>query len=39
MSEEPVGMIRELDALSIAQQGAVKQPLDPLGIFNPGKVL
>jgi len=33
------GMRRELDPLSIAVQRAIKATLDPLGIFNPGKVL
>ncbi len=33
------GMLRELDPGSIAMQQAVKRALDPLGIFNPGKVL
>ncbi len=32
------GLVRELDPLSLVQQRAVKQALDPLGIFNPGKV-
>ena len=32
------GMHRELDPGSIAMQRAVKDALDPLGIFNPGKV-
>jgi glycolate dehydrogenase FAD-linked subunit len=31
------GMRRELDPGSIALQSAVRQALDPLGIFNPGK--
>jgi glycolate oxidase len=31
------GMRRELDPGSIAMQSAVRQALDPLGIFNPGK--
>ncbi|GGF56240.1 glycolate oxidase [Marmoricola endophyticus] len=33
------GMRRELDPLAVELQRAVKQTLDPLGIFNPGKVL
>ena len=33
------GMRRELDPLAIDVQRAIKQTLDPLGIFNPGKVL
>jgi len=33
------GMRRELDPASVLLQQAVKQALDPLGIFNPGKVL
>lgn len=33
------GMQRELDPASLVLQQAVKQALDPLGIFNPGKVL
>jgi glycolate oxidase len=33
------GMQRELDPGSLALQRAVKATLDPLGIFNPGKVL
>ena len=33
------GMRRELDPLSIEVQRAIKATLDPLGIFNPGKVL
>ena len=32
------GLVRELDPLSLVQQRAVKHALDPLGIFNPGKV-
>jgi glycolate oxidase len=32
------GMHRELDPASIALQRAVKQAMDPLDIFNPGKV-
>jgi glycolate oxidase len=31
------GMRRELDPGSLALQSAVRQALDPLGIFNPGK--
>ncbi|HEY1920055.1 MAG TPA: FAD-linked oxidase C-terminal domain-containing protein [Streptosporangiaceae bacterium] len=31
------GMRRELDPGSLALQNAVRQALDPLGIFNPGK--
>jgi glycolate oxidase len=31
------GMRRELDPGSLAMQGAVRQALDPLGLFNPGK--
>ena len=33
------GMLRELDPGSVAMQRAVKRTLDPLNIFNPGKVL
>ncbi|MDT7572928.1 MAG: glycolate oxidase [Actinomycetota bacterium] len=33
------GMERELDPGSLAMQRAIKASLDPLGIFNPGKVL
>ena len=33
------GMVRELDALAMEVQRGIKQTLDPLGIFNPGKVL
>jgi glycolate oxidase len=33
------GMVRELDPGSIQMQKAVKRALDPLAIFNPGKVL
>ena len=33
------GMLRELDPLAIEVQRGIKQTLDPLGIFNPGKVL
>ena len=32
------GMRRELDPGSLALQQAVKQALDPLDLFNPGKV-
>ncbi len=32
------GLVRELDPLSLVQQRAVKAALDPLDIFNPGKV-
>jgi glycolate oxidase len=32
------GMHRELDPASVALQRAVKDAMDPLGIFNPGKV-
>ena len=32
------GMHRELDPASIALQRAVKDAMDPLNIFNPGKV-
>jgi glycolate dehydrogenase FAD-linked subunit len=32
------GMRRELDPVSVALQEAVKRALDPLNIFNPGKV-
>ena len=32
-------MRRELDPVAVELQQAVKQALDPLGIFNPGKVL
>jgi glycolate oxidase len=31
------GMRRELDPGSLALQSAVRQALDPLAIFNPGK--
>jgi glycolate oxidase len=31
------GMRRELDPASLAMQAAVRQALDPLQIFNPGK--
>jgi glycolate oxidase len=33
------GLRREVDPLSLRMQEAVKQALDPLDIFNPGKVL
>lgn len=33
------GLRRELDPLDLAVQRAIKDRLDPLGIFNPGKVL
>jgi glycolate oxidase len=33
------GMVQELDPGSLAMQHAVKAALDPLGLFNPGKVL
>ena len=33
------GMLRELDPANVAMQRAVKSALDPLGLFNPGKVL
>jgi glycolate oxidase len=33
------GMRRELDPLAIELQHGIKATLDPLGIFNPGKVL
>ncbi|MEP7090782.1 MAG: FAD-linked oxidase C-terminal domain-containing protein [Nocardioidaceae bacterium] len=33
------GMRRELDPLSVELQRAIKSTLDPLGVFNPGKVL
>jgi glycolate oxidase len=33
------GMERELDPGALAQMRAVKNAIDPLGIFNPGKVL
>jgi glycolate oxidase len=33
------GMRRELDPGSLLLQQSVKDALDPLGIFNPGKVL
>jgi glycolate oxidase len=33
------GMLRELDPASVLMQQAVKRALDPLGLFNPGKVL
>jgi glycolate oxidase len=33
------GMERELDPNALALMHAVKRSLDPLGIFNPGKVI
>ena len=33
------GMQRELDPHAVAQMTALKNALDPLGLFNPGKVL
>ncbi len=33
------GLVRELDPASLLMQRAVKNALDPLGTFNPGKVL
>jgi glycolate oxidase len=33
------GMTRELDPSSLLMQQAVKRTLDPLNVFNPGKVL
>ena len=33
------GLRRELDPASLVLQRAVKQALDPLNVFNPGKVL
>jgi glycolate oxidase len=33
------GLEKELDPASLIMQRAIKQALDPLGIFNPGKVL
>jgi glycolate oxidase len=33
------GMRRELDPLAVELQRSIKATLDPLGIFNPGKVL
>ena len=33
------GMIDELDPANIAMQRAIKQAIDPQGLFNPGKVL
>ena len=33
------GMLRELDPGSVTMQRAIKQALDPLNLFNPGKVL
>ncbi|MFN2538374.1 MAG: FAD-binding oxidoreductase [Mycobacteriales bacterium] len=33
------GMERELDPNALAQMRAIKATLDPLGLFNPGKVL
>ena len=33
------GMHKELDPGALAMQRAVKQTLDPLGLFNPGKVI
>jgi glycolate oxidase len=32
------GLVRELDPASLAMQRAVKRALDPLNVFNPGKV-
>lgn len=33
------GLRRELDPVSLAMQREIKQSLDPLGIFNPGKAI
>lgn len=33
------GMVRELDPGSLVLQRSIKAALDPLGVFNPGKVL
>jgi glycolate oxidase len=33
------GMRREADPLALAVQRGIKATLDPLGVFNPGKVL
>jgi glycolate oxidase len=33
------GMLRELDPSAVLMQRAVKQALDPLGVFNPGKAV
>ncbi len=33
------GMVRELDPAALIMQRSIKRVLDPLGIFNPGKVL
>jgi glycolate oxidase len=33
------GMLRELDPLAVQVQRGIKATLDPLGVFNPGKVL
>jgi glycolate oxidase len=32
------GLVRELDPASLAMQRAIKASLDPLNVFNPGKV-